>query len=44
MTLCDKLRNHASRLSMIRDAVFPSRNGLSNANNMDWTNHRRPKA
>jgi hypothetical protein len=30
--LCDNLRNHASRLSMIRDALFPSRNGLSNAN------------
>ena len=30
--LCDNLRNHAGWLGAIRNAVFPSRNGLSNAN------------
>lgn len=30
--LCDNLRNHSGLLSTIRGALFPSRNGLSNAN------------
>lgn len=30
--LCDNLRNHGGLLGAIRNAVFPSRNGLSNAN------------
>lgn len=30
--VCDNLRNHRSWLATIRGAIFPSRNGLSNAN------------